>query len=194
MAITPASHTAIAADALRNLVASSQTFRDLMTEFHGTADTELAAKDHVYFGESTDDVDKLTGKMTDPRPRGIVEWATESQHNESTSNFRASGSLALTLEFPLPDAAAFEALGGELGNPIDENMWFANMYGAVLLEMRENLYTAQHKYLQAVDIDLEFVPFKVRYETTGITEDIDGVPVDVQIGPYFVIVYLFRFF
>lgn len=122
MAVTPTSSLSKAMHALRRLVASSETFRDITSSLN-----EAAALNHVYLFESRAD--------TDSRPLAII-GLPEYQIDKSFSS-ESHEAFVLTLAFEFVPSAATQS-----GGPADEATWFANEIGNILDEMGEN--SGQH--------------------------------------------------
>ena len=156
MPITATSPEAKYVSGLESLLASSSTFQSVVGEASASA-----AKDHIFFSEANDRLSS-EGVLTDARPRAIIEPDNGEYHNPGTACWTAAAVLALTFEFTVPSN-----FGGTAGRLQRRILWSANKAGAILSEMRVNMFDDQNAYTQFRRFTQEISPFKERHEVPG---------------------------
>lgn len=109
-----------ALEAVRHLVASSQTFRNIVG-----AGSETDAMRYVHAPEASD-----RDGEEDPMPRAIVGIATFETTNFGSATWSDRGTLDLSFEFVPPSNLT--------GNRDDCYAWFVTKVGEILTEMRTN--------------------------------------------------------
>lgn len=140
-------------DALEELVAACATFRTLT----GTS-TSAAAKEHVHWPEAND-----TDEEEDCWPRAVIapskDWRAKKV---GTGAWKGGGSLYLTLELEVPDAAEAETWNAQF-------VWVQTQIAAIEAEMRAlagtgsvTIRSVAQTHLNVMEIELVDGPFQAR--------------------------------
>lgn len=147
----PDGYIAVPLNALRELVAASATFRDVV----GSSDV-TAAKEHVYLQLSDDELEEGRDvgdpRLKYPRPRALVATMRDfSSMRHGPGEWRPEMSWLLSFEFPVPT---------EFRNSRnDQCIWFTTQVGKILQEMEAAADAdTQGIYLPMVAIRVETDP------------------------------------